>query len=51
MDYEDRVSPEDACPECGEDRADQLVWDDDCTFVTCAMCGTVYMPTMPTPKE
>ncbi len=44
-DYADLVSsPDDACPDCGEDRIDYLVWDDDGEFVTCASCGCVYVP-------
>lgn len=32
------------CPECGEIRADSLVWDDDGENVTCQSCGNVYVP-------
>ena len=40
---EERVAPADACPECGEDRMDWLVW---VTYsaVRCNMCGAVYCP-------
>jgi len=45
---EDRVlNQEDACPECGEDRIDWLVWNnsaDDDETVTCQSCQTVYVP-------
>jgi len=45
---EDRVlHKEDACPECGEDRIDWLVWNnrtDDDETVTCSTCQTVYVP-------
>ena len=45
---EDRVlMQEDACPECGEDRIDWLVWNnsaDDDETVTCQSCQTVYVP-------
>jgi len=37
------VSPDFACPTCGERDADQLVWQDDAT-VRCARCGTEYQP-------
>lgn len=37
------VTPESACPTCGERDADQLVWLDDET-VRCARCGTEYQP-------
>ncbi len=33
-----------ACPNCGERRMDELVWDDDGYEVTCTTCGTVYKP-------
>lgn len=39
----DLVPPEDACPQCGERRVDQLVWIDDDT-VRCAGCGKCYDP-------
>ena len=45
---EDRVlNQEDACPECGEDRVDWLVWNnstDDDETVTCQSCQMVYVP-------
>jgi hypothetical protein len=39
----DRVAPGMACPRCGEDHVDSLVWEDD-DKVRCAGCGTVYDP-------
>jgi ribosomal protein S27E len=39
-----KVNPDDRCPECGENRVDYLVWDEDGEYVTCATCGTVYVP-------
>lgn len=38
-----RVPPEHACPACGEDRMDHLVWIDD-ERVQCAECGRIYRP-------
>lgn len=32
------------CPCCGENRVDRLVWDEDCTVVTCDICSSVYDP-------
>jgi len=32
-----------ACPQCGEDDIDRLVWIDD-ERVRCACCGTVFHP-------
>jgi predicted RNA-binding Zn-ribbon protein involved in translation (DUF1610 family) len=47
--YEDgRVAPRHACPGCGEDRLDWLVWQDD-EQVRCSTCGTVYEPGEPHP--
>ncbi len=37
------VSPDAACPVCGEREIDRLVWIDDDT-VRCTMCGTEYDP-------
>jgi hypothetical protein len=37
------VPPDDACPRCGEDKADRLVWQDD-DVVECQTCGTRYEP-------
>jgi hypothetical protein len=39
----DRVDPEDACPRCGEDDPDHLIWVDD-RVVECVRCGTRYEP-------
>ena len=41
--YEDdgRVDSDEACPACGEDRVDRLVWLDDVT-VECQSCDTKY---------
>lgn len=39
----DLVSPQDACPRCGERHLDDLVWIDDET-VRCMNCGTRYKP-------
>jgi len=45
-DSDNLVRPEDACPNCGERDADELVWldppNDD--RVRCANCGTEYKP-------
>jgi len=41
--HADLVSPDDACPKCGERNVDRLVWIDDDT-VRCAKCGTEYQP-------
>jgi hypothetical protein len=38
-----RVAADDACPQCGEDLSDLLVWLDD-DRVRCFTCGTVYRP-------
>ncbi len=39
------VEPEDACPECGERRVDELIWqNDEDEQVRCATCGFVYIP-------
>ena len=34
------------CPNCGENRIDWLVWDEDGfdTELECSTCGTVYVP-------
>ena len=37
------VAEADACPECGERGADNLVWQDD-GKVKCTKCGTLYEP-------
>jgi uncharacterized Zn finger protein len=39
----DPVSPDDACPQCGERECDELVWLDD-ERVECQRCKTVYRP-------
>lgn len=41
---EDQVEPEEACPQCGECRADYLVWQEDGESVQCSTCGRVYRP-------
>lgn len=41
------VDPQDGCPLCAERRVDCLIWDEDCTQVTCTMCGTTYYPPRP----
>lgn len=38
------VEPEDACPRCGEQRMDYLVWIEDSDMVVCQTCGFVYEP-------
>lgn len=38
------VAPTEACPSCGERKADQLVWQDDDETVQCTGCGTQYRP-------
>ena len=40
---QNRVAPSMACPRCGENDADALVWLDD-DQVRCATCGSVYDP-------
>ena len=38
------VEPQNACPQCGERKQDNLVWDqEEANTVTCATCGTIYM--------
>ena len=49
IDYRDAedaevVSPDNACPGCGENRVDWLAWNDEGTVVTCATCGADYDP-------
>lgn len=45
VDAEEDIVPTGAeCPECGENRVDWLVWDDDCEIVTCTTCGAEYVP-------
>ena len=43
-DAAETVSPDNACPGCGENRLDWLAWDEDGTVVTCATCGASYDP-------
>jgi len=38
------VAPTAGCPECGEDRIDVLVWQEDGERVRCDTCGEVYKP-------
>ncbi len=40
---EERVSPQSACPKCGERRIVYLAWQDD-ENVRCCKCGKVYQP-------
>lgn len=37
------VKSEWRCPDCGERRQDNLVWNEDDT-ITCQTCGCVYLP-------
>lgn len=46
---DDRTPPGPACPHCGEDDIDHLVWQDD-EKVRCTSCGTVYDPNGPDAK-
>lgn len=41
--WNDPLAPGDACPNCGQDDHDQLIWIDD-ERVRCASCGAVYVP-------
>ena len=43
-DADETVSPDNACPGCGENRVDWLVWAEDGTQVDCATCGASYDP-------
>lgn len=46
------VEPEDACPECGERRVDELIWqNDEDSQVRCASCGFFYIPPNRRPAE
>jgi hypothetical protein len=45
-DEDDWTPPGPACPHCGEDDIDHLVWLDD-EKVRCTRCGTVYDPNQP----
>ncbi len=38
------VDPEDACPDCGEQRQDKLVWTNQSSALRCENCGRVYTP-------
>ena len=40
---EDTVSYANACPDCGENRMDKLVWDEN-EVVICQTCGAGYLP-------
>jgi ribosomal protein S27AE len=42
-DDDNLVSPESACPNCGERQIDMLVWIDD-ERVRCAKCNLMYAP-------
>lgn len=44
------VSPDAACPVCGERATDRLVWIDD-DIVRCTMCRTEYDPLKPRPRN
>jgi hypothetical protein len=44
------VSPDNACPVCGERDVDRLVWIDD-DIVRCTMCGTEYDPLKSRPRN
>jgi hypothetical protein len=43
---DDWMPPGPACPHCGEDDIDHLVWQDD-EKVRCTTCGTIYDPNQP----
>ncbi|MCC6909439.1 MAG: hypothetical protein IT430_15975 [Phycisphaerales bacterium] len=46
------VEPEAACPNCGERRIDELVWqNDEDGQVRCATCDFVYIPPNRRPAE
>ena len=45
-DNDAKISPDAACPVCGERDTDRLVWIDD-DIVCCTMCGTEYDPSKP----
>jgi lysyl-tRNA synthetase class I len=49
-DEDDWTPPGPACPKCGEDDIDHLVWQDD-EKVRCTSCGTVYDPNLPDEDE
>lgn len=42
-DQGNQVTPDCACPKCGQSDADMLIWIDD-DRVRCFTCGTVYTP-------
>lgn len=49
---DDRVSKSDACPKCGENRLDLLVWiGDDSATVKCETCGHTYEPFRDPPAD
>jgi Zn ribbon nucleic-acid-binding protein len=35
------------CPSCGANDLDQLAWDEDGEYVTCAACGFSWNPNRP----
>jgi hypothetical protein len=41
---DDMVAKQDACPGCGEQRLDNLVWQKDGKHVKCTTCGKRYAP-------
>jgi hypothetical protein len=41
---DDTVAAQDACPGCGEQRLDNLVWQKDGKHVKCSTCGKRYAP-------
>ena len=48
--YVDTVGDSHKCPNCGENRVDELVWQDDPAigeYVWCASCGEEYDPNAP----
>ena len=42
--HSDLVADSMGCPKCGNVAMDLLEWDQDCTAVTCALCGHTYEP-------
>jgi hypothetical protein len=41
---DDTVAKQDACPGCGEQRLNNLVWQKDGKYVKCTTCGKRYAP-------